>query len=359
MFTHKFGTTFVFCFVVVQNYLNLSVNLNLCFMLTFSQPSFIKSSVLFLIVLLTLLLTGCSGYQTVSYYGDGIYDDEVVQQQRQVTTPVNNGVQQNSGTYYKSYFADKAAQGIQDDYMFTDIEQYQDASPQSSGGNYQAHGSWGDQADRININVIYNRPFGWNWYYAPFNYGRSSFWGYNYHPWYFTFNHDPFFNPYGWGFRNPYYRSYWNNWRYRNPYYRPGLDRVYYTPVRYSRLNGSREFSRTKLTNRTTSGANNRAAVSNNNSQQRTNTRGTTTVRRVSGNNNRQYYSDSDNNSDTSQNRNTSRRYSHERSTSNNSSYRSSSSSSTSSYRRSTPSSSTRSTSSSSSRSSSGSSRRR
>ena len=192
-------------------------------MLTFSQPSFIKSSVIFLVVLLTLLLTGCSGYQTVSYYGDGIYDDEIVQQQRQVATPVNNGGQQSNGTYYKSYFADKAAQGIQDDYMFTDIEQYQDASPQSSVGNYKAYGSWGDQADSININVIYNRPFGWNWYYAPFNYGRSSFWGYNYHPWYFTFNHDPFFNPYGWGFRNPYNRPYWNNWD-SNPYYGPGLD---------------------------------------------------------------------------------------------------------------------------------------
>ena len=327
-------------------------------MLTFSQPSPIKSSVIFLVVLLTLLLTGCSGYQTVSYYGDGIYDNKVVQQQRQVATPVINGGQQSSGTYYKSYFADKAAQGIQDDYMFTDTEQYQDASPQSSGGNYQAHGSWGDKADRININVIYNRPFGWNWYYAPFNYGRSSFWGYNYHPWYFTFNHDPFFNPYGWGFRNPYYRPYWNNWRYSNPYYRLGLDRAYYTTVRYSRLNGSREFSRTKLTNRTNSSANNRAGVSNN-SQRRTNTRGTTTVRRVSGNNTINNYNDSESSTESSQNRNNSRRYSHERSTSNNSSYRSSSSSSTSSYNRTTPSSSTRSTSSSSSRSSSGSSRRR
>ena len=326
-------------------------------MLTFSQPSFIKSSVLFLIVLLTLLLMGCSGYQTVSYYGDGIYDNKVVQQQRQVATPVINGGQQSSGTYYKSYFADKAAQGIQDDYMFTDTEQYQDASPQSSGGNYQAHGSWGDKADRININVIYNRPFGWNWYYAPFNYGRSSFWGYNYHPWYFTFNQDPFFNPYGWGFRNPYNRPYWNNWEYSNPYYGPGLDRAYYTPVRYSRLNGSREFSRTKLTNRTTNSAN-RAGVSNN-SQRRTNTPGTTRVRRVSGNNSTNYYSDSESSTEASQNRNNSRRYSHERSTSNNSSYRSSSSSSTSSYNRTTPSSSTRSTSSSSSRSSSGSSRRR
>ena len=311
-------------------------------MLTFSQPRFIKSSVMLLIVLFTLLLTGCSGYQTVSYYGDGIYDDEVVQQQRQVAGHINDGVQQNNGTYYKSYFADKAAQGIQDNYVFTDIEQYQDASPQSSGGYYQAHGSWGDQADRININVIYNRPFGWNWYYAPFNYGRSSFWGYNYHPWYFTFNHDLFFNPYGWGFRNPYYRSYWNNWRYGN---------LYNNPIRYNRLNGSREFSRTNFTNRTNSSANNPAGVSNNNSQQRTNTRGTTTVRRVSGNNTRHYYRDSESSSEASHNRNDSRRYSHERSMSNSASYRSSSTSSSSSYIRSTPSSSTR--------SSSGSSRRR
>ena len=132
-------------------------------MRTFLQPSLTRNSVLFSIVLLALLLTGCSGYQTVSYYGDGIYDDEVVQQPGQVAAPVNNNAQQNNGSYYKNYFADKASQGVQNDYMFTDIEQYQDATPQqSSAGNYQAHGSWGDQVDRININVIYNRPFGWN-----------------------------------------------------------------------------------------------------------------------------------------------------------------------------------------------------
>ena len=74
-------------------------------MRTFLQPGLIRSSVLFSIVLLALFLTGCSGYQTVSYYGDGIYDDEVVQQPKQVTAPVTNNTQQNNGTYYKSYFA--------------------------------------------------------------------------------------------------------------------------------------------------------------------------------------------------------------------------------------------------------------
>ena len=334
-------------------------------MRTFLQPGLIRSSVPFSIVLLALFLTGCSGYQTVSYYGDGIYDDEIVQQPRQVAAPVNNNAQQNNGSYYKNYFADKASQGVQNDYMFTDVDQYQDATPQqSSAGNYQAHGSWGDQVDRVNINVIYNRPFGWNmgwdWYNAPYTFGRSSFWGYNYHPWYFTSNHHPFYNPYRWGYRNPYYRPGWNNWGYNNPYYRPGVDRAYYTPVRYSRLNGSRGFSRTNLTNRTRSSADNRTGVSNNNTQRRTNARGTTTTRRVSGNNTTQRYNDSGSNTNSSQNSRTTRRYSDESSTSsNNSSYRSSSSSSNSSYRRSAPSSSTRSTSSSSSRSSSGSSRRR
>lgn len=334
-------------------------------MRTFLQPGLIRSSVLFSIVLLALFLTGCSGYQTVSYYGDGIYYDEIVQQPRQVVAPVNNNGQQNNGSYYKNYFADKASQGVQNDYMFTDVDQYQDATPQqSSAGNYQAHGSWGDQVDRVNINVIYNRPFGWNmgwgWYNAPYTFGRSSFWGYNYHPWYFTYNHHPFYNPYRWGYRNPYYRPGWNNWGYNNPYYRPGVDGAYYTPVRYSRLNGSRGFSRTNLTNSTRSSADNRTGVSNNNTQRRTNVRGTTTTRRVSGNNTTQRYNDSGSNTNLSQNSRTTRKYSDESSTSsNNSSYRSSSSSSNSSYRRSAPSSSTRSTSSSSSRSSSGSSRRR
>ena len=338
-------------------------------MRTFYQPSLIRSFVLFSLVLLALFLTGCSGYQTVSYYGDGIYEDEVVQQPKQVTPPVTNNTQQNNGSYYKSYFADKASQGIQDDYMFTDVDQYQDATPQqNSDGNYQSHGSWGDQVDRININVVYNRPFGWNmgwgwgWYNAPYTFGRSSFWGYNYHPWYFTFNHNPFYNPYRWGYRNPYWNR-WNGWGYNNPYYRPIINQGYYnTPVRYSRLNGSRSISRTNLTYRSTRNTDNRVGVSNNNTQLSTNTRGTTTTRRVSGNiNSRQRYNVLDNNnSDSSQNSRTTRRYSEDRSpTSNNSSYRSSSSSSNSSFRRSAPSSSTRSTSSSSSRSSSGSSRRR
>jgi hypothetical protein len=83
-------------------------------MRTFLQPGLIRGSVLFSIVLLTLFLTGCSGYQTVSYYGDGIYDGEIVQQSRQVVAPVNNNAQQNNGAYYKSYFSDKASQGVQD-----------------------------------------------------------------------------------------------------------------------------------------------------------------------------------------------------------------------------------------------------
>ena len=331
-------------------------------MRTFLQPSLIRSSVLFSIVLLALLLTGCSGYQTVSYYGDGIYDDEVVQQPRQVAAPVNSDAVQNNGSYYKNYFADKASQGIQNDYMFTDIEQYQDATPQqSSAGNYQAHGSWGDQVDRININVIYNRPFGWNigwgWYNAPYTFGRSSFWGYNYHPWYFTLNHHPFYNPYRWGYRNPYWNR-WNGWGYNNPYYGIGVDRGYATAVRYSRLNGSRGFSRTYLTNSSRSSSSNRSGVSNNNTQRRTNARGSTTTRRVSGNTTTQRYNDSGSNTNSSQNSRTTRRYSNERTTSsNNSNYRSSSSNT--SFMRSAPSSSTRSTSSSSTRSSSGSSRRR
>ena len=83
---------------------------------------------------------------------------------------------------------------------------------------------------RININVIYNQPFGWNWLYAPFNFGRSSFWGYNYHPWYFNFNQYPFNNNFGWGF-NPYGWSRWNRYN---------TTRLFSNPVIYSSLNGGR-----------------------------------------------------------------------------------------------------------------------
>lgn len=321
-------------------------------MRNFLQPDLIRIYVLFSTVFLALFLLGCSGYQTVSYYGDGIYDNDVLQQIRQVVAPANNNKQQNNGSFYKNYFADKASQGIQDDYIFTNVEQYQDAAPQqSSVGNYHAHGSWGDQVDRININVIYNRSFGWNmgwgWYNAPYTFGRSSFWGYNYHPWYFTYNYHPFYNPFQWGNTYPFNRPGWNNWGYNNSYHMIGMNQRYNTPIRYSRLNGSREFFRTNRSNSIGGSADSPENISNKN-QRRTNARGGTTTRRVS-----------NSNTNSSQNSRTTRRYSNDRSTTNNSSYRNSSSSSTSSYRNSTPSSSTRSTSSSSSRSSSSSSRRR
>ena len=343
-------------------------------MRTIYQQHRFKSTPIILVLFLSLIFVGCSGYQPISYYQDGIYGEAPIQQipqQAQNTTPAP----QQSGTYYKNYFSEKAAQGIQDDY-FISPEQYQSPTPdQTSAGNYQAHGSWGDQTDRININVNYNRPIGWNmgwgWYDAPYTFGRSSFWGYNYHPWYFTygFNHHPFYNPYrfGWGYRG----NYWNSWGYQNPYW----DRRYYNrnvygnaPI-YNRLNGSRTITRNYTTNRsgrsinsaaTNNRANARSATRTNANAQRSGsttqqregvsgrnqTTSRTTTRRSNSTNNRATTSQSQNNS--------SRNYSN-----NNSSYRSSSSSSNNSYRRSTPSSSTRSSSSSSSRSSSSSSRRR
>ena len=345
-------------------------------MRTIYQQHRFKSTPIILVLFLSLIFVGCSGYQPISYYQDGIYGEAPIQQipqQAQNTTPAP----QQSGTYYKNYFSEKAAQGIQDDY-FISPEQYQSPTPdQTSAGNYQAHGSWGDQTDRININVNYNRPIGWNmgwgWYDAPYTFGRSSFWGYNYHPWYFTygFNHHPFYNPYrfGWGYRG----NYWNSWGYQNPYW----DRRYYNrnvygnaPI-YNRLNGSRTITRNYTTNRSGRSINSNSAATNNRANARSATRtnanaqrsgsttqqregvsgrnqtpSRTTTRRSNSTNNRATTSQSQNNS--------SRNYSN-----NNSSYGSSSSSSNNSYRRSTPSSSTRSSSSSSSRSSSSSSRRR
>ena len=333
-----------------------------------------KNIPIILVIFLAVLFVGCSGYQSVSYYQDGIYGEVPLQDapHQTVNTP------QQSGTYYKNYFSEKASQGIQEDYIFTNPDQYQTPMPeQNSAGNYQAHGGWGDQTDNVNVNIIYNRPMGWNmgwgWYDAPYAFGRSSFWGYNYHPWYFTFGHyhNPYYNPYrfGWGHRS----NYWNRWGYQNPYWDRYSNRnVYRNAPIYSRLNGSRAITRNSTPNRngrnlnsnsatTNNRANARSATRTNTNAQRSSTTTTqqrqgvsttnrtpsrTTTRRSNSTNSRATTSQSQNNS--------SRNYSD-----NNSSYRSSSSTSSNSYRRSTPSSSTRSTSSGSSRSSSGSSRRR
>ena len=325
----------------------------------------LKSFPITLVVFSAILFVGCSGYQSVSYYQDGIYDGTVEPQAtyQQAQAPSNP-----SGTYYKNYFSEKAAQGVQDDYIFTDAEEYQDANPdQASDGNYQSHGSWDDQADRINVNIIYNRPSNWSfgWYDAPFNYGRSSFWGYNYHPWYFNNFHNPYYNPYyynphrfGWGYNNWFNRPY-----YRERYYGPSY---YRNPVRYSRLRGPRAVNQNRISSsRDLRGSDtfrtlNRRSTTTRNSQTTTEpnarTQRTTTTRQTSTAPSRTTARKQQEDTTTR----TPRTYSNESSSNNNTSYRRpSSSSSNSSYRRS--SSSSRSSGSSSSRrsSSSSSSRRR
>lgn len=332
-------------------------------MRTIYTRSRIYTAHVILVLFSITLFVGCSGYQSVSYYQDGIYGDPPVQQAPQQavnTTPIP----QQSGTYYKNYFAEKASQGVQDNYYFTAAEQYQSPTPnQNSAGNYQAHGSWGDQAENINVNIIYNRPLGWNmgwgWYDAPYTFGRSSFWGHNYHPWYFTygFNHHPFYNPYrfGWGYRG----NYWNNWGYQNPYW----DRRYYNrnvyrdaPI-YTMLNGSRTITRNYTPSRTVRSVNSNSTITTNRTNARSTTRTNTNAQRSSTTTQRRSAVSNNNQTPT---RTATRRYnSDSNSSSNNSSYKSSSSSSTNNYRSSTPSRTTNTTRSSSSSRSSNSSRRR
>lgn len=346
-----------------------------------------------------MLVVGCSGYQPVSYYGDGIYGEAPKPQPRQEVAVPQQAPQQQSGTYYKNYFADKATQGVSNDYIFTNPEQYQNPMPDdTSVGNYQAHGSWGDQADRVNVNIIYNRPVGWNWgwgwYDAPFSYGRSAFWGYNYHPWYFTFDHfhNPYYNPYRWGYRSPYWNRWnrWDRWGYYPPPVTPYWDRYYNRRVYnngpiYSRLNGSRTISRNYTPSRSARGVNNNTAVAGNRTRARSTT-GTTKTSDAQRNSTsttsqsrqgvstrnqtpsrtttRRYYSDN-NRTNTNQSQNNSynadKNFSNNRSTTrnDNSGYRSSSSRSNNSYRSSTPTRTTSSPSRSSGSSRSSSSRRR
>jgi len=220
-----------------------------------------------LVLFSAILFFGCSGYQSVSYYQDGIYGEAPMQEVPQQAVNTTEAPQQ-SGSYYKNYFAEKASQGIQDDYIFTNPEQYQSPAPeQTSAGNYQAHGSWGDQSDRINVNIIYNRPLGWNWvwgwYDAPYTFGRSAFWGYNYHPWYFTFDHyhNPYYNPYrwGWGYQGTYWNRWnpWNRWDNRYPYWvnRYHNGSVYRNTPTYSRIRGGRgESGITRSSSRSSNG---------------------------------------------------------------------------------------------------------
>ena len=146
-------------------------------MRTISCQNRYKNASIALVLFSALLLVGCSGYQSVSYYGDGIYGETPTYETPQESTNETSETPQ-SGTYYKNYFAEKASQGIQNDYNFTTPDQYQSTEPeQTSSENYQAYGSWGDQTDSIHVNIINNRSFGWNvgwgWYDAPYSFGRS------------------------------------------------------------------------------------------------------------------------------------------------------------------------------------------
>lgn len=215
-----------------------------------------------LIIFSALLIVGCSGYQSVSYYEDGIYGETPKPQPPQeVVIPQQSVPQEQNGTYYKNYFADKASEGVPNDYIFTTSEQYQNPTPkQTSAGSYKAHGSWGDQVARVNVNIINNRPIGWDWgwgwYNAPFAFGRSGFWGYNYHPWYFSFDnfYNPYYNPYRWGYRFPYWNN-WNRWGNPYPYYNSYWNRNYNRNTfrnlpTYTRLNGGRGQSSLSRTSR-------------------------------------------------------------------------------------------------------------
>lgn len=327
-------------------------------MRTIYQQHRLKKSPFILVLFSAMLFIGCSGYQSVSYYQDGIYGDVGFQEAPQQAVSTAAAPQQ-SGTYYKNYFAEKASQGIQDEYIFIDSEEYQTPTPeQTSAGNYQAHGSWGDQTDRININIIDNQPFGWNmgwgWYDAPYTFGRSAFWGHNYHPWYFTygFYHNNFYNPYrfGWGARG----NYWNGWGYQNPYWDRYYNRNTYRngPI-YSRLNGSRTIARNYTPSRSARSVNSNSATTTNRTTARSTTRtntntnvqrgsttttqrrqGVSTTNRTPSRTTTRRNSSSTNPTTTNQPRSSSNR----NHSNNNSTYRSSSSSSNNSYKSSTPS---------------------
>lgn len=152
---------------------------------------------------LLVIFASCGGFQSASYYSDGIYSSD------NVIVIRNSQPQRNSNAaVYTQYFDDKAKQYSWDDAEEGVVLTSIDSLSNDNLSNYKTQPNWGGGNKTTQI-IIQNN--GWN-YNDPF------FWGF-----------DNIYDPFGYYWNRPF--GYYNRWRwnrfawgYYSPFYSP------YTP---------------------------------------------------------------------------------------------------------------------------------
>ncbi|GAK76993.1 vitellogenin II precursor [Nonlabens ulvanivorans] len=158
---------------------------------------------------LMITITSCGSFDAVSYndgiYGDS-YDDEEIDQV---------SYEENSGSYYKNLFAEKAEQYGQNfgqDSVFTDVDSYSSQSYDQSNPDYTSNygggeSGFGETPSTVVINYYDNGWNNWGGWNRGFGWGGNSWYGgYGWNNW------GGWNRGFGWG-GNPWHGGYgWNNW---------------------------------------------------------------------------------------------------------------------------------------------------
>ena len=190
--------------------------------------------------LMASLVLSCGSFQGASYFdSDGIYAT-------QTSVRYENPKASKKSDYYTQYFQSVAEDGYvepsADEIYFTDTDSYNGTQQNVVVEESYSQIPWGGQTSQTEIVLIDNRP-NFSWGLSGFAFNFSPFWN-NYYgnPYRFGFGrfyspffNRPFWNPYGgyadfWGgfdpfyspfsyyggFYNPYGFGYRNPWNYRN-----------------------------------------------------------------------------------------------------------------------------------------------
>ena len=202
-----------------------------------NKKFYIINKLLYLLFLVSLI-TSCGSYQYSGYINDGIYHNNDVSENYEVSDIQNPNDKENN-EYYKSAFGEKAliySESETNDELFTDVENYRTSENDSLSKNY---GPWGEYKDNLVINIHSYHHDGfwsrwrypnWMWNYG-YGYGSLNVWGYGYNNYwsrpfpYFGGMYDPF-NPF-WGYYDSFYYGYGYGYGYY-PWWRPYNHWSYY-----------------------------------------------------------------------------------------------------------------------------------
>ncbi len=255
-----------------------------------STLKFSKSISIYALLALMITITSCGSFDAVSY-NDGIYGDSYEEEEIEEVS-----YEENSGSYYKNLFAEKAeqyGQNFSQDSVFTDVDNYSSQSYDQANPDYTSNygggeSGFGENPNSVVINYYdngwnnwgYNTGFAWGWqpgigwnsWNRPFGWNRP--WGWN--------------TGYAWG--NPWLRAYgWNSGFGWNGFY-GGWNGFYggwnngwgnyYNRNNYAFVNGNRNYYGRNAIGNSSRNSRGTTSVNNRNTTRRNVGRGTNGVSR-------------------------------------------------------------------------------